>query len=189
MSEARNATGSPISQTINVTVLPPGGRQLTIKADADQRVELAAAHGLISVEVLEVEVDMVPWHRDGVRVTGTVRASVTQRCVVTLEPLPARIEAPFEARFAPEGSPIVERPEVGGDVDIEIDADGPDQPEPFAPPELDIGAVAEEFFALALDPYPRTLGAEAQSLSAGDDDNERDNPFAILGTLAPERNR
>ena len=36
-----------------------------------------------------------------------------------------------------------------------IDAEGPDLPETFSGDRLDAGAIAEEFFELAIDPYPR----------------------------------
>ena len=43
--------------------------------------------------------------------------------------------------------------------EVLLDADGPDRPETFAGDSIDAGALAEEFFALAIDPYPRKPGA------------------------------
>lgn len=73
--------------------------------------------------------------------------------------------------------------EPGEGGDLIIDAEGPDLPEPFEPPMLDIGAVAEEFFALALDPYPRAPGVAPPSEKAVEPAEERENPFAALKAL------
>lgn len=188
MSENRDMSASPISHLVDVSVLPSGGRRETVEADADQRKALAAAHDLISVERFVAEVEIRRWQRDGVRVVGTVKAQVTQRCVVTLEPLPASVEAPFEALFVPEGSRLSRRIEPGAGAEIDIDAEGPDMPEPFVPPVLDIGAVAEEFLALALDPYPRAPDAEAPA-GLAPDDGAAENPFAKLAALKPGSDR
>ena len=49
-----------------------------------------------------------------------------------------------------------------------LDADGPDSPETFSGDTIDVGALAEEFFGLAIDPYPRKPGAVAAD--AGSDE-------------------
>ena len=183
MSAGRDDPVSPVSHSVNVSVLPSGGRTETVEADADRRAALADAHDLVSVERFVAVIDVGRWRRDGVRLAGTVRARVTQRCVVTLEPLRAEVEAPFEALFVPEGSALSRRIEPGAGAEIDIDAEGPDMPEPFVPPMLDIGAVAEQFFALALDPYPRAPDAAAPAEPAAAAADSGANPFAALGVL------
>ena len=178
---------SPTSLIINVATLPARGRRERFEPDAGQRRALAAAHGLASADRLVAELTIKRWQRDGVRVAGTVTADIVQTCVVSLEPVPARIEAPVDAVFVPEGSRLARPRSEGAAHDIIVDPDGPDTPEVFAPPDLDIGAVAEEFFALALDPYPRAPGAAPvgnPARDAGDDAPE--SPFAALAAL---RNR
>lgn len=152
---------SPVSFVVDVRRLPQKGFPLRIDADAAQRDELAATHGLISVESFAAELLVQTWKRDGIRVTGRVRASVTQECVVTLEPLGAQIDEEVEALFVPEGSPLAKPGMDEGEMFLS--ADGPDAPEPFDGERIDAGAVAEEFFALALDPYPRKAGVEVQN--------------------------
>ena len=41
-----------------------------------------------------------------------------------------------------------------------LDAEGPDSPETFTGDTIDVGALAEEFFGLAIDPYPRSQALE-----------------------------
>lgn len=178
---------SPIAHPINVTTLPDKGRVETLAPDADRRAALAKAHDLQAVERFSAELTIRRWQRDGVRVSGRIVADIVQTCVVSLEPVPARLEAPFEALFVPEQSRLARRMAEGEAHDIAIDPEGPDAPETFVPPDLDVGAVAEEFFALAIDPYPRA--AEAQSpvqVGATDDDDEAaESPFAALAALRP----
>lgn len=183
MSAGRDDPVSPVSHPVNVSVLPSGGRAETVEADAARRAALADAHDLVSVARFVAVIDVGRWRRDGVRVAGTVRAQVTQRCVVTLKPLRAEVEAPFEALFVPEGPALLGCDEPGAGTEIDIDAEGPDTPEPFVPPMLDVGAVAEQFFALALDPYPRMPDVAVPADLAPGHDESGDNPFAALAAL------
>ena len=45
-----------------------------------------------------------------------------------------------------------------GGGEIILDAEGPDSPETFSGDTIDVGALAEQFFGLAIDPYPRKAG-------------------------------
>lgn len=159
------AAPSPLAYPINVARLPTRGMPLRIVADEDQRRELADAHGLLTVERLEAELLVTAWKSRGVRVTGRLRAKISQSCVVTLEPVVSRMDEPITAVFAPEGSRLL-RPDMDEGGEILLDAEGPDGPEPFTGNEIDAGALVEEFFALAIDPYPRKAGV---ALEAGEE--------------------
>ena len=58
---------------------------LTLTADPDELLALAREDGVASIEALKAVLKINKQGKD-VRVTGEVRASVTQECVVTLEP-------------------------------------------------------------------------------------------------------
>ena len=90
--------------------------------------------------------------------SGHVEADITQECVVTLDPLQAKIEETVEGLFLPEDSKLGRLGFEGGG-EIHIDAEGPDSPETFSGDSIDVGALAEEFFGLGIDPYPRKAGA------------------------------
>ena len=71
------------------------------------------------------------------------------------------------------------------DVDVFVDPEGEDPPEPLAS-EIDLGEVAAEELALNLNPYPRKEG----SAFAGSDTDpveiaarEKEKPFAALAKL------
>jgi hypothetical protein len=164
---------SPVSFRANVTRLPQKGLPVVIEADAAQRAALAEEHGLLSVESYRADLLVVSWKRNGVKVSGRVEADITQACIVTLDPVEAHIDEPVEALLLPEESKLGRQGFEGGG-EILIDADGPDSPETFSGDTIDVGALAEQFFGLAIDPYPRKQGA---SLDAGGGVEPAENEF------------
>lgn len=153
----RQAQASPVSWRVNVRHLAPKGVPVWLEADARQREDLARAHDLLAVNAFRFDLVLSRWHGEGVRVTGEVRAEIVQECVVTLDPLTATIAEPVEAVLVPEGSWLA-RPRFSEADELLLDAEGADVPETFSGDEVDAGALAEEFFALAIDPYPRKPG-------------------------------
>lgn len=179
------ADKSPVSHVVNVARLPEKGTPVHFTADEEQRAALADMHGLLAVEGFEADLVVHKWKRDGVRVEGKVMADVVQSCVVTMEPLPAHVEAPFSAIFVPEGSALARADHEGGE--IIVDAEAEDLPEPFSGNQIDVGAVAEEFFELALDPYPRKEGAElpAETMPLEEGEAEEGQLAKALRKLSP----
>lgn len=167
---------SPVSFTASVTRLPQKGMPIVIEADQRQREALAAAHRLVSVERFRAELLVAPWRRNGVKVTGRVEADITQECVVTLDPLHSRIDEAVDGLFLPEDSKLARLGfEAGGE--IHVDAEGPDSPEIFSGDTIDVGALAEEFFGLGIDPYPRKPGATLAGRGEGDASSGPEGPL------------
>jgi len=105
-----------------------------------------------------------------VSATGVLRAAITQLCVVSLDPFPAKIDERFEVRFVPES-------EIGEeDESEEIDEI------PYQGFEIDLGEATSEQLALSLDPYPRKPGAELPPEAT----DESAHPFAALQGLRPK---
>lgn len=165
-----SATESPVSFDANVTRLPQKGLPVVVEADAGQRAALAEIHGLLSVESYRAELLVTSWKRNGIKVNGTVTADITQECIVTLEPLQGHIREDLSAVFLPEDSKLG-RLGFGAGGEMHLDAEGPDSPETFSGDTIDVGALAEEFFGLAIDPYPRKPGASlaGETREAGDE--------------------
>jgi uncharacterized metal-binding protein YceD (DUF177 family) len=177
------AEESPVARTVVVSVLPTAGYPVRIEANEAERAALAEAHGLVSVDEFVADLEVRRWRKDGVRILGAVHARIVQECIVTLEPVPADLEVAIEAVFVPEGSRLA-RP-LDDDGALIVDAEGPDIPEIFEGGEIDVGAVAEEFFELAIDPYPRAPGAELGEIAdeADQGEGDKENPFAKLARL------
>lgn len=175
------AASSPVSLKVDVSRLPAKGVVVKLDADAAQCAALAGRHGLEAVSAFNFELRVSPWKRDGVRVTGSVKADIIQSCIVSLEPVDAAIDEAVSAVLVPENSRLAPRIEDG---EILLDAEGDDAPETFSGNRIDAGALAEEFFALAIDPYPRRKGAELPENAEKSDPGETSEaPFAKLGSL------
>lgn len=163
-----DAGNSPVSFFVSINRLPAKGMPVEIEADEDQRAALAVAHDLLSVESFTAELTVSNWKRDGISVEGRVKAAITQACVVSLEPVTASIDEPVQAVFVPPNSKLAKF-EADPSGEMLLDPDGPDAPEVFEGDKLDVGALVEEFFAVAIDPYPRKPGVEDTRFAEQDD--------------------
>jgi uncharacterized metal-binding protein YceD (DUF177 family) len=148
---------------------------LSLEAEDAERKAIAKAYGCISVDVLAADLK-INRRGDELRATGELRADVVQPCVVTLEPVAARIREQVQFSFAPVTAP---RREAREEEAEEIAYEGEDPPEPMVDGEADLGAVLLQFFALALDPYPRRAGVAL----ADPPDEDKTHPFDALKRL------
>lgn len=139
----------PFSRPVRVDTLPREGRDEAVEANAKEREALAKLNRLVDLADLSATYRLTPGAQGRVRVEGTLRAHATQSCVVTLEPVEETIEAAIDLVFAP-------MPEGG---DSATTPDDEDEPDPLVDGKIDLGALAAEFLALNLDPYPRKPGA------------------------------
>lgn len=165
---------SPVSFPVNVARLARSGLPVWLDADDDQRRALAESHDLLEVARFRFDLVVVPWKGGGVKVTGRVKAVIAQACIISLDPVESTIDEPIDTILVPEGSKLavpgwIERGEMV------LDAEGPDAPEMFSGDTIDAGALAEEFFALAIDPYPRKQGVSLEP--AGDQAEEPRGPL------------
>lgn len=151
-----------------------GLKQITLTADADECAALARRFGLASIAALEATAHITPGTA-GIEVTGHIRATAVQSCVVTGDPVPVNMDQEFAVRFVgPEAMPDAEEVELSAeDCDI-MDHDGQ---------AIDIGEAVAQSFGLALDPYPRSPDAEARLREAGVLSEEQAGPFGALAAL------
>lgn len=179
---------NPISHSVNVLTLPTRGLDVEIKPDVGALVALAALNGLVRIEDFAATVALKRWHKDGIRATGHIQASLVQSCGVSLQDVSQHLETDIDTVLLPDTSKLAKRIEDGQADEILIDPEGDDAPDLFELPWLDVGDIVQEFFALAIDPFPRAPGAEAAALSTAKDtsddgDDEKPNPFAKLASL------
>ena len=148
-------------------------RAVEIAADEAERMALAKRFELVGIDRLAGRFTI---RRDaaGILVDGRVEAALTQACSITGDPLPATIDEPVALRFVPEDEAGQDEVELGdGDIDV-IPYDGG---------TIDLGEVAAETMALALDPFPRGPNAEAALKEAGVLSEEQAGPFGALAAL------
>ncbi|MDE2362098.1 MAG: DUF177 domain-containing protein [Hyphomicrobiales bacterium] len=171
------------SSPLAVTDVPAHGLDVTLVADADVRRRLAAANGLVALASLKAVLHVARRGREGLRATGRVKARATQTCVVTLEPFEAEIDEPVDVEFEPErAAPKSGREAARGPAAAEESEgmDDLDAPDPIVDGRIDLGALAAEFLALGLDPYPRKPGAAFEPKEI---DADKASPFAGLAAL------
>ncbi len=146
----------PMSRIIRVDALPRDGETFSIEASPDERAALADFLKVPSIERLVATLTVKRAARGGARVIGRVQGELTQACVVTLEPFPATVDEEVDVRFAP---PPDERGARRAHEALEVvSMADEDEPDPLIDGRIDLGALATEFFALGLDPYPRKPG-------------------------------
>ena len=164
---------------VPVAKIGESGFAQTIEAKPPELEQIAQHLELVSVQKLTADVALTRWRGKGVRVTGALKADVTQSCVVTLDPIEEHVEVEFERSFYPEETPGREQTEQH---EIFVDPEAEDPAEPLGR-EIDVGEILVEELSLSLDPYPRKPGVEFK----GDaDDIARPNPFAKLAKLKPK---
>jgi uncharacterized metal-binding protein YceD (DUF177 family) len=174
MSKREAMTERPWSVPVALHEVPETGRHLELAADERARAAIAKLVGLRSLPRLQAVFDVARRGRDGLRVIGSVSATVGQTCVVTLEPIESAIEEEIDLVFAPPPPSL----EQHGDERTEIRP--VDAPEPLTGGMVDLGALATEFLILGIDPYPRKADAVFAGSSAGEGPA---NPFAALAAL------
>ena len=113
------------------------------------------------------------------RLSGRLRAEISQACVVTLEPVDSTIEEGFDVTFWPEEDMPAPR---GGEVDMDEEAD----PEPIVAGQIDVGRVVFECLAAGIDPVPEKArrNPRSQLLAAGGcGAGKPESPFAVLANV------
>lgn len=148
-------------------------RTIEVEANADERAALARRFDLIRIDRLTGKFTI---RRDaaGIVASGRVEAAVTQACTITGDPLPATIDEPVDLRFVPEIEAGQDEVELA-DSDVDV--------LPYEGDAIDLGEVAAETMALALDPFPRGPNAEAVLSEAGVLNEEQAGPFGALAAL------
>jgi uncharacterized metal-binding protein YceD (DUF177 family) len=157
----------------------PGAKvSITESATEAECAALARRFGVLGVDAFSIAANLAS-QPGGALLTGEVSAQLRQECVVTMEPIQTRIDETFERRFVPDARIELEREA--------FDPESEDPPEPLTD-EIDVGEIAAEVAALAIDPFPRAPGATIERSSAAppgaaplDDDAVK--PFAGLAEL------
>jgi hypothetical protein len=161
--------------------VPTGGLDLVTEANDVERATIADRLKIEGIDRFRIVASVRPWRRQGLHVSGTLFATVVQPCVVTLEPVRNDIEEAFVGTFEPAAK--VRRAATG--IEIAFDAlETQEPPEPMIDGAADIGALAVEYLALAIDPYPRKPGVDLkQELSEDADLSDSPGAFDILRNL------
>ena len=173
------------SRTVSIDELSTGELHRHLSASQLELAALAERFGLPGLTALEADARLRAEELGKIRVKVTFTADVLQSCVVTLEPVSARLNEEFEVVFAPETG------DAGLDHDeIVIDVTEADPPEPLIGESIDIGELVAQHLALAIDPYPRKPGVDwhpDEATETTDDGGHGASPFAVLAGLKKQK--
>lgn len=148
------------------------GTRRKFAADEAQRQTIARDLNLASLDLLEAEVEVLPWGKD-YEIKGRFHARAEQTCGVTLEALPVELSGAFSVKAS-------EQPEIlESGPDAEVGLDTPDPPDLIENGVIDLAQYVVEHFALELDPFPRKPGVEFEPPRS----DAEPSPFAVLASL------
>lgn len=175
-----DADRPPISRPLRVDDIRDGASGEIAATEA----EMAASAHLLDLRRLEGLIFVYRLRHGAVgclRLTGSLKAAVTQSCVVSLEPVEASLDVPVEVEFWPlslieELEASVEEPGSTGRFDW---------PEPIIDRKIDLGPVIYETLATALDLYPKREGVSFDSSQGAPEaaGARQSGPFAALAKL------
>lgn len=169
------------SRPVEADTVSESPRLVEIGADETERRKLAGRFSLTAIDQLSARIKLA--RRAGiVHADGHVAAKVTQTCVVTGDPMPTSIDAPFSVRY------VTSEAGASGDDEVELSSEDCDTL-PLVDNRIDLGELAAETLALALDPFPRSEGADAALKDAGVGEPADAGPFAALKALKDRMNR
>jgi hypothetical protein len=161
--------------THNVTDIPSGGLDREREAMENERAAIAGALHLLQLPKLVVRYRIKSLSGGSYRLSGKVIADVEQPCVVTLDPVASKGEAPFDVEFRPQ----VETADNDEDASV------------LSGPVIDVlergiipvGRIVFETVSASLDPYPRRPDAEFNWRDPHAGEPGKTSPFAALSKL------
>jgi len=167
---------------VSLDVIGPKPIERRIEATAEERAALARRFDLLALDRLEAVATLRRIAgRDAIRVELRLVADVVQRCVVTLGEVPSRIEDAGVVVLAPESAPTREVV-----LDAALDAEAEEEVEPLTGNEIDLGEMAAQNLAVALDPWPRVPGATLGDVWTAGPEEDR-HPLAALAAVRKKR--
>jgi len=183
---AADQTASPeFSHPISASRLSFKPATYRLVANERERAALAKRFALISLDRFEAIVTLKREPGDAIRFDAEIEADLVQACIVTTDPVPAHITDVFT---------LIYRADIDEATADQMALDNPEDEiiEPLIGDSIDIGEAVAQQLSVAMDPYPRSVGAESSIASAQagpiEDDEAgapmaRRNPFDALAVL------
>ncbi len=177
------------SHEIEAETITAKALELKLEPDAQEKKALCNRLDLHDIENLRCE--FLVRRNEGnmvVHVQGKLIGSVTQKCIVTLEPVLCEIHEEFEAWYADSSQAVsfarAKRDRLAHkDLEDQPILEEHEDPEPIIDDKIDLGEIATQFLSLALDSFPRAENAEfkSENVALGEEpEGMYENPFAAL---------
>ncbi len=184
----------PYTRRYDLARLPEAGAEIALIPNEAERAAIAKWVEIESLQAFQAKVTLTKLGGSHVRYDVKFDAELIQACVVTLDPVPAKLSGQLRRDFLLGDGPRRAARTAKSEADkaplppsheVSLDSDNEEGPEMLEGSMLDLAAPALEEFALSINPYPRSPGAEfAATEEAGKKEAEsRENPFAVLQKL------
>ncbi|WP_417453157.1 DUF177 domain-containing protein [Kiloniella sp.] len=175
---------SEFSRRYPVDKVQARSQVLNIKAKPEECEAVAKRFDLIELKSLSAILELNPKGKGSLlEVKGQLKANVTQSCILSAEPVMAKINEPFEILYSFETNR-----ETADEILIDIDAEDP--PEMADPKGIDFGEAIVQQLAVMLDPYPKVPNStwDGDSVDEAPDEEEmqeaaKTSPFSVLKNL------
>lgn len=167
------------SRLFDVRRMAPEGATEAISATTDECRAIALRFGVEAVHSVSATIKIQPWKQGRFRARGDATASITQICVVTLEPFESVVSAQLDQIFIETDNKLAADT---GEIVVSYDEDDIGYVEDH---HIELGEFVVEALGLELDPYPRKQGAELPVTSSEQPvtGEQKANPFAVLKQL------
>jgi uncharacterized metal-binding protein YceD (DUF177 family) len=162
-----------MTRLLPLSRLASSGLDFDVTATPAECAAIARRLQVVSLRTLDAHFLLHRLPAGTVEAQGTLKATVTQECVVTLDPFESTVAEQFVVRFVPEAR-------FDDTEDPFLDPESIDEI-PYEGDRIDLGEATIEQLALALDPFPRKPGVELPP-GLGDDDIE---PVPTVATVHP----
>ncbi len=170
---------APFTLSYNLNRLGQAGDEVAFSASEDERAALAVLAGVLDVPKYDAQIRLHKLSPTRFALAYHLAAEVMQACVVTLEPLLARITRDFERELHYAPAPRHGGSDPAKDAAVSLEDD--ELREEISSLHYDLATPLIEEFLLAIDPYPRAPGVEFVPPETGEPKPE--NPFAALKGL------
>jgi uncharacterized metal-binding protein YceD (DUF177 family) len=157
------------------------GTSGSLEVTAQDCAAIAKALDLLSLDSMRMDFKLHQSGRGRFKLKAHLVADVTQSCVLTLETIESKVDEQFTIEFWPPED-VAQLELEAGEAGMDVPLDGP---EPIVEGRIDVGQMAYEHFAAALDPYPRKpdVSFDWKDPKADPDSEDGNKPFAELARL------
>lgn len=162
------------SHIVKLDEIGAGASKIRLSADLNAREGLVTRFELAALDSLDADL-AVSRDAKGVLAQGKIRATLSQYCVATGDPVPVVLEEPMVIRFIPE-------PVVRANTEIELEAEDCDSMF-YDGQGIDLGEAVSQTLGLALDPYPRSPDAQKHLRAVGVKAEDEVEPLGALAGL------
>ena len=167
----------PMDLVIPISEIGEGGIKRTLVLTQDQKSVLLKELDMFAFESFQCEWQLKSLPRKRFHLKGLIIANLSQKSVLSLEPVVTNLNETFETEFWPVEQ---NNPDISPELDLEY-AD--EIIEFYEGKSFDIGQVIYEHFVVSLEQFPKSEDESFEWEGEQSDDDAPPNPFAVLKKL------